>query len=411
MQSKSLSKVDHQQLLSTRVKSLTESATLEMTRKSRELREQGIDVITLSIGEPDFNTPEAVKKAAIQAILDNQSHYPPVPGIAELRKAISSKLLRDNNLVYKPSQIIVSNGAKQSIMNAMFALLNEGDEVIIPAPFWVSYPEMVKLAGGTPVVIPSDVDQDFKINGQQLEGAITAKTKAFIFSSPCNPSGSVYTRDELKQLAEVFSRYPNIMIFSDEIYEYIQFGNAHESIAQFPDVFDRVIVINGLSKGFAMTGWRIGYMAAPQWLSDACNTIQGQYTSGSSTISQAAALEAVSTDPAGSAELQDMIHQFETRRDLLFALLSEVEGVIPNKPQGAFYMFPDISFYFGKSDGKYLINNSYDLCLYLLAEAHVALVSGDAFGCDNCIRFSYATSPAMITEAVERVKNALKRLQ
>lgn len=403
--------MDHQQLLSTRVKSLTESATLEMTRKSRELREQGIDVITLSIGEPDFNTPEAVKKAAIQAILDNQSHYPPVPGIAELRKAISSKLLRDNNLVYKPSQIIVSNGAKQSIMNAMFALLNEGDEVIIPAPFWVSYPEMVKLAGGTPVVIPSDVDQDFKINGQQLEGAITAKTKAFIFSSPCNPSGSVYTRNELKQLAEVFSRYPNIMIFSDEIYEYIQFGNAHESIAQFPDVFDRVIVINGLSKGFAMTGWRIGYMAAPQWLSDACNTIQGQYTSGSSTISQAAALEAVSTDPASSAELQDMIHQFETRRDLLFALLSEVEGVIPNKPHGAFYMFPDISFYFGKSDGKYLIKNSYDLCLYLLAEAHVALVSGDAFGCDNCIRFSYATSPAMITEAVERVKNALKRLQ
>ncbi len=403
--------MDHQQLLSTRVKSLTESATLEMTRKSRELREQGIDVITLSIGEPDFNTPEAVKKAAIQAILDNQSHYPPVPGIAELRKAISSKLLRDNNLVYKPSQIIVSNGAKQSIMNAMFALLNEGDEVIIPAPFWVSYPEMVKLAGGTPVVIPSDVDQDFKINGQQLEAAITVKTKAFIFSSPCNPSGSVYTRDELKQFAEVFSRYPNIMIFSDEIYEYIQFGNAHESIAQFPDVFDRVIVINGLSKGFAMTGWRIGYMAAPQWLSDACNTIQGQYTSGSSTISQAAALEAVSTDPAGSAELQDMIHQFETRRDLLFALLSEVEGVIPNKPHGAFYMFPDISFYFGKTDGKYLIKNSYDLCLYLLAEAHVALVSGDAFGCDNCIRFSYATSPAMITEAVERVKNALKRLQ
>jgi aspartate aminotransferase len=403
--------VDHQQLLSTRVKSLTESATLEMTRKSRELREQGIDVITLSIGEPDFNTPEAVKKAAIQAILDNQSHYPPVPGIAELRKAISSKLLRDNNLQYKPSQIIVSNGAKQSIMNAMFALLNEGDEVIIPAPFWVSYPEMVKLAGGIPVIIPSNVDQDFKINGQQLEAAITTRTKAFIFSSPCNPSGSVYTRKELKQLADVFSRFPNIMIFSDEIYEYIQFGNAHESIAQFANIFDRVIVINGLSKGFAMTGWRIGYMAAPQWLSDACNTIQGQYTSGSSTISQAAALEAVSTDPADSAELQDMIHQFETRRDLLFALLSEVKGVIPNKPQGAFYMFPDISFYFGKSDGKYLIKNSYDLCLYLLAEAHVALVSGDAFGCDNCIRFSYATSQEMITEAVKRVKNALKKLQ
>lgn len=407
---KTPNKVDHQQLLSNRVKSLSESATLEMTRKSRELRDKGVDVITLSIGEPDFNTPEAVKQAAIQAIEDNQSHYPPVPGIMELRKAISAKLLRDNALKYNPSQIIVSNGAKQSIMNAMFALLDEGDEVIIPAPYWVSYPEMVKLAGGSPVVIPSTVEQDFKILPEQLEAAITHRTKAFIFSSPCNPSGSVYSQVELAGLAKVFARYPQVMIFSDEIYEYIQFGQKHESIAFFEDVFDRVILINGLSKGFAMTGWRVGYMAAPQWLADACNTIQGQYTSGSSTISQAAALEAVLTDPKNSPEIQDMLKQFENRRNLLFSLLSTIEGVVPNMPQGAFYMFPDISWYFGKTDGNVTIRNSYDLCLYLLAEAHVALVSGDAFGCDDCIRFSYATSTELIEEAVRRVAVALHRL-
>ncbi len=403
--------MDRQHLLSKRVKSLSESATLEMTRRSRELREQGIDVITLSIGEPDFDTPQMAKQAAIKAIQNNDTHYPPVPGVAPLRKAIADKLLRDNNLQYKPTQIIVSNGAKQSIMNAMFALLNDGDEVIIPAPYWVSYPEMVKMAGGTPVVIASSVEQDFKITAEQLEKAITPTTKAFIFSSPCNPSGSVYTRDELKSLAGVFARYPDIMIFSDEIYEYIQFGKRHESIAQFEEIFDRVILINGLSKGFAMTGWRVGYMAAPQWLADACNTIQGQYTSGSSTISQAAALEAVRTDPAKSPEIQDMVRQFEQRRNLLFKLLSEIEGIVPNMPQGAFYMFPDISFFFGKSDGKVTINNSYDLCLYLLSEAHVALVSGDAFGSDNCIRFSYATTPALIEESARRIGAALKRLQ
>ncbi len=402
--------MDHQHLLSSRVKSLSESATLEMTRRSRELREQGIDVITMSIGEPDFNTPEAVKNAAIEAIHNNDSHYPPVPGTAPLRKAIADKLLRDNGLHYKPSQIIVSNGAKQSIMNAMFALLNDGDEVIIPAPFWVSYPEMVKMAGGVPVVIPSSVEQDFKITPQQLEQAINAQTKAFIFSSPCNPSGSVYSKEELLALATVFEKHPHVMIFSDEIYEYIQFGRKHESIAQFNKVFDRVILINGLSKGFAMTGWRIGYMAAPQWLADACNTIQGQYTSGSSTISQAAALEAVRTEPTTSVELQEMIAQFEQRRDLLFNLLSNIKGLVPNKPQGAFYMFPDISYFFGKTDGKTTIGNSYDLCLYLLSEAHVALVSGDAFGCDNCIRFSYATTPALIEESVRRVAKALERL-
>jgi len=393
------------------VKALTESATLEMTRKSRELKEQGIDVITLSIGEPDFDTPSDVKDAAIQAIQENFTHYPPVPGIAELRKAISEKLIRDNGLAYKPSQIIVSNGAKQSIMNALFSLINEGDEVIIPAPFWVSYPEMVKLASGTPVIVPSSVETDFKISPRQLEEAITPYTKAFIFSSPCNPSGSVYTRAELKAFAEVFEKYPEVMIISDEIYEYIRFQGEHQSIAQFSEIFDRVILINGLSKGYAMTGWRVGYMAAAQWVADACNIIQGQYTSGSCTISQAAALKAVSTNPADSAELQEMVRQFERRRDLLYNLLSEIQGVKPNMPRGAFYMFPDVSYYFGKTDGVTMVRNSYDLCLYLLAEAHVALVSGDAFGNDECIRFSYATTEAQISEAVRRVKQALARLQ
>ncbi len=397
--------------LSKRVQSLSESATLEMTRKSRELREQGIDVITLSIGEPDFNTPDHVKQAAIAAIDDNKTHYTPVPGIAPLRKAISDKLQRDNGLEYKPSQIIVSNGAKQSIMNALFSLINDEEEVIIPAPYWVSYPEMVKLAGGTPVIIPSTVENDFKISPQQLESAITPHTKAFIFSSPCNPSGSVYSAAELKGLADVFERYPNIFIISDEIYEYILFEGSHESIAQFDAIKERVILINGLSKGFAMTGWRVGYMAAPQWIADACNIIQGQYTSGSCSISQEAALEAVNTIPSESKELAEMVTQFRERRDLLFSLLSEIPGIIPNKPLGAFYLFPDLSYFYGKSDGKQTINNSSDLCLYLLAEAHVALVSGDAFGNDNCIRFSYATGKAQIKEAVSRLAGALQKLQ
>lgn len=398
------------QALSKRVRSLSESATLEMTRKSRELREQGIDVITLSIGEPDFNTPEAVKQAGIRAIEANDTHYPPVPGTAALRKAIADKLLRDNGLHFKPSQIIVSNGAKQSIMNAFFSLLDEGDEVIIPAPFWVSYPEMVKLASGVPVTIPSNVETDFKISPQALEAAITPRTKAFIFSSPCNPSGSAYSYDELKAFAQVLARYPQVMIISDEIYELIRFEGRHESIAQFEEVAGRVIVINGLSKGFAMTGWRVGYMAAPQWVADACNIIQGQYTSGSCTISQAAALEALTTDPKSSAELQNMVKAFERRRNLLYEKLKAIEGVKPNLPAGAFYMFPDISHYFGKSDGHTVINNSYDLCLYLLSEAHVALVSGEAFGNEECIRFSYAASEEQIVEAVRRIEKALKKL-
>ncbi len=399
-----------QQALSKRVRSLTESATLEMTRKSRELREQGIDVITLSIGEPDFNTPEAVKQAGIKAIEANDTHYPPVPGTPALRKAISDKLLRDNGLIYKPSQIIVSNGAKQSIMNAFFSLLDEGDEVIIPAPFWVSYPEMVKLASGVPVIIRSNVETDFKISPEALEAAITPRTKAFIFSSPCNPSGSAYSYDELKAFAQVLAKHPQVMIISDEIYELIRFEGRHESIAQFAEVADRVILINGLSKGFAMTGWRVGYMAAPQWVADACNIIQGQYTSGSCTISQAAALEALCTEPKASAELQQMVKAFESRRNLLYNKLMAIEGVKPNLPAGAFYMFPDISHYFGKSDGQRTIRNSYDLCLYLLSEAHVALVSGEAFGNEECIRFSYAASEEQIVEAVRRIELALKKL-
>lgn len=408
---KHLNTVDQKQFLSARINALTESATLEMTRRSRELKEQGIDVINLSIGEPDFNTPESIKKAAKQAIDDNITHYTPVPGTMELRKAIAHKLNRDNGLTYKPAQIVVSNGAKQSIANALLCLINPGDEVIIPAPFWVSYPEMVKLAGGIPVFIETTVEQQFKINPKQLEAAITNKTKAFLFSSPCNPTGSVYNMEELKGLVEVFKQHTNIFILSDEIYEYIRFDGVHDSLAQFAEIHDRVVLINGLSKGFAMTGWRVGYMAAAQFIADACNTLQGQYTSGSSSISQAAAVEAMQTDPAEALELKQMVSEFHKRRNLLYEQLRQIEGVKPNMPDGAFYMFPDISYYFGKSDGKVTINNSYDLCLYLLDKAHVALVSGEAFGADNCIRFSYATTIAQLKEATQRIAKALAGLK
>jgi len=403
--------VNEKQFLSDRINALTESATLEMTRRSRELKEQGIDVINLSIGEPDFNTPGPIKKAAKQAIDDNLSHYTPVPGTIELRKAIALKLQRDNSLTYNPAQIVVSNGAKQSIANALFCLINPGDEVIIPAPYWVSYPEMVKLAGGVPVYIETTVDQQFKISPKQLEEAITSKTKAFLFSSPCNPTGSVYTLDELKGLAEVFKLHSSIFILSDEIYEYIRFDGTHESLAQFPEIKERVILINGLSKGFAMTGWRVGYMAAPQFIANACSTLQGQYTSGSSSISQAAALKAMQTDPAESLEIKLMVGEFHKRRNILYEKLRKIEGVKPNMPDGAFYMFPDISYFFGKSDGKATISNSHDLCLYLLDKAHVALVSGEAFGAGNCIRFSYATTIAQLNDAAQRIELALSQLK
>ncbi len=402
--------MDQKQFLSDRINALTESATLEMTRLSRELKDKGIDVINLSIGEPDFNTPVFVKEAAKAAIDNNNTHYTPVPGTLDLRKAIVEKLKRDNSLEYKASQIVVSNGAKQSIANALLCLINQGDEVVIPAPYWVSYPQMVKLAEGLPVVINTTVENQFKITPQQLEKAISKKTKAFLFSSPCNPTGSVYTAEEMEELANVFRKYPNIFIISDEIYEYIRFDGQHLSLAQFVDIKDRVILINGLSKGFAMTGWRIGYMAAEQFIADACNKLQGQYTSGGSSISQAAAVEALKTDPAGSTEIHQMVSEFHKRRNLLYDQLRKIEGIRPNMPDGAFYMFPDVSYYYGKTDGKTTVNNSYDLCLYLLDKAHVALVSGDAFGDDKCIRFSYATTVDQLNESILRITQALSQL-
>lgn len=401
---------DNKNLLSKRVLTMAESATLEMTRRSRELKDKGVDVISLSIGEPDFNTPEIAKKAAITAINNNDSHYPPVPGVMALRKAISEKLKHDNNLDYAPAQIIVSNGAKQSISNVFLAILNDDDEVVIPAPYWVSYPEMVKMAGGKPVFVYSDVQHDFKITGEQLEKVITPKTKALIFSSPCNPSGSVYSKSELESIAKVLKNHPNIIVIADEIYEYIQFGGKHESIGQFDYLKDQLVVVNGVSKGYAMTGWRIGYIAAPLYIANACSKIQGQMTSGCSTISQAAALEAMKLNPDNSQEIKTMTATFKSRRDMLYALLKEIPGMIPNYPQGAFYIFPDISYYFGKTDGETVIKGSMDLCLYLLDKAQVALVSGDAFGCDNCIRFSYSTSDDALREAVRRIKAALERL-
>jgi len=382
-----------------------------MTRKSRELKAQGIDIITLSIGEPDFDTPTAIKNAGNDAINNNITHYPPVPGFIELRQAIADKLKRDNGLDYTASQIVVSNGAKQSLTNIFMVLLNEGDEVIIPSPFWVSYPEMIKMADGKPVFVDAGIETDFKVTPEQVEAAITPRTKAFLFNSPSNPTGSVYTKKELKALADVFEKYPDIVIVSDEIYELILFEGKHESIAQFESIRDRVIIVNGVSKGFAMTGWRIGYIAAPQFLTDAINKLQGQYTSGAGTISQMAAQEAVATNPTTSDDLKNMVSTFKERRGLLIDLVKDIPGVKLSIPNGAFYLFPDVSSYYGKSDGQLTINNSGDLCIYLLNEAHVALVPGEAFGSPQCIRISYAASNDLITEAMKRIKRALEKLR
>jgi aspartate aminotransferase len=399
-----------QKILSDRIVNMTESATLLMTQKSRELTAKGFDVINLSIGEPDFNTPEAVKEAGKKAIDDNITHYPPVPGFPELRKAVAEKFKRDNGLDFNFTQIVISNGAKQSLANILMCILNTGDEVIVPAPYWVSYPEMIKMAEGEPVFIYTGIDQDFKVTPKQIEAAITNRTKAFLFSSPSNPTGSVYTREELKAFAGVFAKYPDILIISDEIYEYNIFEGKHESIASFEEVKNQVVIVNGVSKGFAMTGWRIGYMAGPQFLATACNTLQGQFTSGAGTISQMAALEAVKTAPENSKEIKIMVEAFKERRDLLIGLLKNIKGVKTNVPNGAFYLFPDVSYYYGKSDGETTIKNGTDLCMYLLDKAHVALVPGDAFGSDESIRVSYATSPAKIKEAVERIIPALNVL-
>jgi aspartate aminotransferase len=399
------------EILAQRIIDLSESETLAMTRRSRELSARGIDVINLSIGEPDFDTPEHIKQAAIKAIHDNKTHYPPVPGYPELRKAICEKLKRDNDLDYKPEQIVVSSGAKHSLYNAIISLVNPGDEVIVPSPYWVSYKEMIKLAHGVAVYIPAHENTDFKITPQQLEAAITPKTRILLYSSPCNPTGSVYSADELKALADVVARYPNIYVISDEIYELINFDCHHESIAQFESIRDRVIVINGVSKSFAMTGWRVGYLAAPEWIAKGCDKLQGQMTSATSSISQCATIEAMLTDPKTSQDIRNMVFTFRQRRNRTLEMLKTIPGLITNMPKGAFYFFPNVTSYFGKSFNGQVIANACDLSMYLLDHGHIAVVPGDAFGNPNCIRISYATSMEKLEEAMSRLKEALARLQ
>jgi len=396
--------------LANRIQYLAESETLAMSRKSRELKAEGHDVINLSLGEPDFNTPDYIKVSAKEAIDQNYTFYPPVAGYEDLRKAICTKLKRDNNLDYEPGQIVVSTGAKQSIANVVLSIVNPGDEVLIPAPYWVSYKEIIKVAEGKAVFIPATIENNFKVTPAQLEAAITPKSRLLIYSSPCNPTGSVYTRDELKGIADVMAKYPDITIIADEIYEHINFVGKHESICQFDYIKDRVVLVNGVSKGFAMTGWRIGFIAAPVPIAKACDKLQGQFTSGASSIAQRAALKAFATAPDATPDMKIMQQAFRERRDLMLKLLAEIPGMKLNHPDGAFYIFPDISFYFGKSDGKTTISNANDLCMYLLNKVFVALVPGDAFGDPNCIRFSYATSTDKLTEAVRRIRQALGEL-
>jgi aspartate aminotransferase len=393
--------------LSQRILELEESATLKMSALTRELKAKGIDVIDMSIGEPDFPTPQHIKDAAKKAIDEGYTQYPPVPGYPELRKAIAAKLKRDNNLEYTAEQIVVSTGAKQSLINILLCLVNPGDEVIVPAPYWVSYAAMTQIAEGKMVNIFADVNQHFKITPEQLEEAITPKTKVFLFSSPCNPTGSVYTKTELEGLAHVFARHPDIFIISDEIYEYINFVGKHESIAQFDAIKERVIVVNGFSKGFAMTGWRLGYIAAPLWLAKACNKIQGQFTSGACSIAQKAGEAAISGDLSPAFKMRNV---FKRRRDLIVNLLKQIPGIKLSMPDGAFYVFPDISYYFGKSYNGQTINNAEDFATFILTEANVALVTGDAFGNGNCVRLSFATSDEKIEKAILRIKDALAKL-
>lgn len=393
--------------LSDRLNRLSPSATLAMSQKSSEMKAQGIDVINLSVGEPDFNTPDHIKDAAKKAVDENYSRYSPVPGYSELRKAIVDKLQKENNLEYGLSEVLVSNGAKQCVCNAVMALVNNGDEVIVPAPYWVSYPQMVKLAGGTPVYVNAGFEQNFKMTPQQLEAAITPKTKMLILCSPSNPTGSVYSKEELKALAEVIRRHDDLYVLADEIYEHINYVGRHESIAQFDGMKERCIIVNGVSKAYAMTGWRIGYMAAPEWIIKGCNKLQGQYTSGPCSVSQKAA-EAAYTLDQGCVE--DMRLAFERRRNLVVKLAKEIEGLEVNVPEGAFYLFPKCSSFFGKHTDGYVINNATDLAMYLLEVGHVATVSGDAFGDPECIRFSYATSDDNLREAMRRIKETLARL-
>ena len=395
-------------VLSDRLNRLAPSATLAMSQRSSELKAQGVDVINMSVGEPDFNTPDHIKAAAIKAVEENYSRYSPVPGYPSLKQAIVDKLKNENHLDFTPSQILCSNGAKQSVCNAVMALVNAGDEVIIPAPYWVSYPQMVLLAEGTPVFIDAPIEQDFKITPAQLEAAITPKTRALILCSPSNPTGSVYSKEELKGLADVIARHGNIIVLADEIYEHINYVGKHESIAQFAEIRDRVVIINGVSKAYAMTGWRIGFIAAPEWIVKGCNKLQGQYTSGPCSVSQKAA-EAAYT---GSQQcVEDMRQAFERRKNLIVKLAKEIPGLEVNDPQGAFYLFPKCSSYFGKRDGDRVINNSTDLAMYLLEVGHVATVGGDAFGSPECFRMSYATSDENIVEAMRRIKETLANLK
>lgn len=393
--------------LSERLQRLAPSATLAMSQKSSEMKAQGIDVINMSVGEPDFNTPEHIKEAAKKAIDDNFSKYSPVPGYADLREAISAKLKKENDLDYSPAEILVSNGAKQSVCNTVMAIINNGDEVIIPAPYWVSYPQMVKLAGGTPVIVEAGFDQNFKMTPAQLEAAITPKTKLIILCSPSNPTGSVYTKDELEGLATVVKSHTDLYVLADEIYEHINYVGKHESIAQFDGMKERTIVVNGVSKAYAMTGWRIGYIAGPEWIVKGCNKLQGQYTSGPCSVSQKAALYAYVADQAC---VEQMRQAFERRRDLIVRLAQDIDGLEVNVPQGAFYLFPKCSSFFGKSDGNTTVKSSTDFALYLLDKAHVATVGGDAFGDPDCFRMSYATSDENIVEAMKRIKAALADL-
>jgi len=390
--------------LSNRVNAMATSATLAMAAKARELREAGKDIIGLSLGEPDFTIPEFIKEAAVQAINDNFHAYTPVDGYADLKKAIITKFKRDNNLDYGPSQIVVSTGAKQTLANLAQVLLNEGDEVLLPAPFWVSYADISKVAGGIPIEISTSIDSDFKVTPKALEAAITPKSKMIIYSSPCNPSGSVYSKQELRAIADVLVKHPNIIVVSDEIYEHINFTNDHTSMAQFEDMYDRTVTVNGVSKAFAMTGWRIGYMGGPEWIARACNKMQGQVTSGANCIAQRATIAALENPPN---KIQFMVDAFKERRSLILGLLSEIPGVKTNEPEGAFYVFPDISYYFGKTLNGKTIENASQFALYLLEEANVATVTGEAFGDPNCIRISYAASEENIKEALARIKAAL----
>ena len=392
-------------ILSERINSLPVSATLAMASKARELKSKGVDVIGLSLGEPDFNTPEFIKQAAINAVEENWNSYSPVDGYADLKEAICKKFERDNNIQYKPSQIVVSTGAKQSIANVCMVLLNPGDEVLLPAPYWVSYSAIATLAEAKSVIIPSTIENDFKISPEQLEGSINSKTKLVMFNSPNNPSGTIYTKKELEAMGEILKKYPDVYILSDEIYEHINYGTPHFSIAGIPDLYNRTITVNGVAKAFAMTGWRIGYIGAPEWIAKACNKMQGQITSGANCIAQRATITALN-EPI--TKIQYMIDEFAKRREIIIELLKDIPGIKLNKPSGAFYVFPDVSSYFGKVLNGKKIKNATDFALYLLEKAHVATVTGEAFGNGNCIRISYAASEEKIRLAIERISSALK---